>query len=433
MRAMKRAPLVLVVLAATAVLADSKLDKEEKQDLPRIAAEWVELGHWCAERNLLPQARLCADHAAAAAPQAPDVVALVAAVSSGDATPQEKDVKEWPKKLQAAGKKLAPLYDRIVAAGAGEVDAKIVERVDGWFLSALEVDPSAHRWEKVMAFIEDSKDGARAERIADRALAFKPPEKWVARLRSVGDAAAIQGVVLKTASTHPLRYFLSLPKGYERRPGKKWPVFLYVDGSGSLFEEGAKAWRDNRGKLGMIIVAPCTFSNTGRVQGDEAMARYRKWYSDAAIEEGSKKRLEFDEEGLLAVIKDLEKNYDAESRIYMTGFSGGGTPTYMMIWKHPDLLAAAAPVCAVSGRGAPEQSSKATADDKSFPIHIITGEQDPRMIPGSDAMAESLKNAGYADVKRTTVPGMGHKSAIPQVIATFKPYIEGEKKRSDKQ
>jgi poly(3-hydroxybutyrate) depolymerase len=434
---MRRAWIALFLLVgATTVLADSKLQKEEKQDLPKIAAGWVELGRWCVSKNLTPQARRCAERATEADASSADAQALAASISSGEATPDEKDVKEYSKKLLATGKKIGPLYDKLVAAAAGETDAATIARVDGWFVAALEADPEPKRWERavnLVGSVDDPKDHSRAQRLAESVLALKPPEKVAAALRGTIDAGAIQGVVLKGVTTHNMRYWFNLPPGYARRAGKKWPVLVALDGSGSFFEEGAKGWRDNRGKADFIIVSPCTFANSGHGDGD-SKARYRKWYTDAVIEEGNHKRLEFDETGVIAIMKDLERDYDAEPRFYLHGFSAGGALTYTFIWKHPDLLNAATPVCTGGGRGGGgEENANKTPAEKDFPIWIVTGEKDPGPISSSEAMVETLNKAGYPNVKHTTIPGMAHSNAMVQVAAFFKPYMDGSKKRTDKQ
>ena len=64
---------------------------------------------------------------------------------------------------------------------------------------------------------------------------------------------------------------------------------------------------------------------------------------------------------------------------------------------------------------------------------MITGENDARSAAGADAAASALTEFGYANVKRTTVPGMGHSPAMVQVMDTFRPYMQGTKKRGDKQ
>jgi poly(3-hydroxybutyrate) depolymerase len=436
---MKRVLLVsLLVLGTRAALAESKLAIEEKQALTTIARDWVELGRWCVPRELGSEARLCAGRAAGAAVLAPGVADLVAAVASCADGGSASDAREWAKKLHAAGKKIAASYDRVVDAGASERDPGTVERLDRYRLLGLELDPGPRRWERILALGEAAageRDQARAGRLAEGALGLEPSERFLARLHALADAPAIQGCVLLTAGKHPMRYYLSLPPGFERTRGKKWPVLVTLDGSGSLFEGAAKGWRDNRGKLGLIIVSPCTFANAGRVSGNEAqMKKYRQWYTDPVIAEASKQPLDFDEAGILAVLADLERTHDAEGRAYLTGFSAGGRATYMMIRKHSGLLNAVAPVCAVSGhQGGGDPPSALAPEDRSLPVNIISGEKDERSVAGAEAAAAALERAGYANVKRTTVAGMGHSPAMVQVIDTFRPYLEGKKKRGEKQ
>jgi poly(3-hydroxybutyrate) depolymerase len=240
-----------------------------------------------------------------------------------------------------------------------------------------------------------------------------------------------------------MKYYFSLPKNF-KRGGKKWPVLICVDGAGSNFKGMGEGYRSKRGNLPYIVVSPCTFANTNKVEGG-MLEKYQKLYSDEVIAEGNRRRIDWDEEGILAILKDLQAQYDAEERVYVTGFSGGGNATYMMIFKHPDLLNGAAPACAnFGGRGYGRLKDEFTQEDRNFPIHVITGEKDPhrefthgdKNIPGiepqTDAAEALLKELGYPNYKRTMVPGMGHSGAHQQVIETFKPYWEGRKKRGDK-
>ncbi|MHC5038315.1 MAG: hypothetical protein ACYTHM_13450 [Planctomycetota bacterium] len=282
--------------------------------------------------------------------------------------------------------------------------------------------------------------------MANRALSLKPPEKLVPRFKKAIDTAATDRLVLMTASTHPMRYYFSLPKAFRRVKNKKWPVLICVDGAGSNFKGIANGYVRNRGNLPFMVFSPCSFSNTNQIQG-KMREKYKKYYSDEVIDEGNKRRIAWDEEGVLTVLKDLRENFDAEERVYVTGFSGGGNITYMMVFRHPDMLNGAAPACAnFSGKGLGKKLKKEwkfSTDDVNFPLHMITGEKDPhrdythgnRNMPGiepqSDWAEEALKELGYPNVKRTMVPGMKHSAAQKHVIETFKPYWEGKKKRSD--
>jgi predicted esterase len=298
---------------------------------------------------------------------------------------------------------------------------------------------------------------------------------------------------LKTASSHPIRYYLSLPRRYARQPGKGWPVLVCVDGAGSGFRGLAGAFGEARGDLPFLLVCPCTFSNTNALQG-HMREHYRGYYADAVIADAERDRLAWDAAGLRAILQDLRADCQAEDRFFLTGMSGGGHLTYWMIFQHPDLLAGAAPVC---GNFAPATAGSSredlSAEELSLPVLVISGEKDPHRrayyigrfvgAPGPDFAAVAgtglilgwlvwrktrrrkwvaavalptllglgllatcrlsgldaqkacaqwlLDHRGYTNVQQTEVPGMGHDIRPGLVIDTFRPYWEGRKKRGD--
>ena len=75
------------------------------------------------------------------------------------------------------------------------------------------------------------------------------------------------GPLLKAATVHPMKYYLSLPPGYRREDGKRWPVLLCLDGAGSYFRGMAERFGPARGDLPFVVVAPCTWSNTDPRRG----------------------------------------------------------------------------------------------------------------------------------------------------------------------
>ncbi|MDQ7779209.1 MAG: alpha/beta hydrolase-fold protein [Planctomycetota bacterium] len=442
------AALALIFFSARAhAQKPSRFEQSEQASLKKIAGEWVKLGDWCVAKKLGTEARLCADRAKAADATAKGLDKLVEKATDCEDAASDADRKEWEKKLASTGKTVAGCYDQLMLAGAKEKDAKVAERLDRYFLTALALAPSDSRWGvtlKVVAESAKKKDFDRVARITEGALALNPPEKTAAQLKTALDDVAADRVILKGVPTHPIKYFFSLPRGYKRAKDKKWPVLVCVDGAGSNFEGIAKGYKEKQGKLPFIIVSPCTFSNTNKIEGD-MVEKYRKFYTDKVIEEGNGKRIDWDEEGVLAILKDLEANYDAENRVYVTGFSGGGNVTYMMVFKHPNLVNAAAPSCANFGAiSYGSLKEQFTEEDRNFPVHLITGEKDPHrdftfgdksspgIEPQTDWAEKLLKELGYPNYKRMMVPGMGHDTGYDHVIATFKPYLEGKKKRGDK-
>jgi predicted esterase len=297
------------------------------------------------------------------------------------------------------------------------------------------------------------------------------------------------------ASTHPMTYYLSLPRGFQRTSGKRWPVLICVDCAGSNFRQLAEAYQTARGSLPFLIVCPCTFSNTNEITGF-MLQKYRRLYPSELIRQfgALKHDLRWDEAGLLAILRDLWADYGAEKRVYITGFSGGGLIAYRMIFKHPDLLGGAA-LEGANFFGADYRKFKGrfSANDLNFPVHLILGEQDHNrastrasqlfstplqecatviggglvlgvlaarltrrriwvalcafgtaaclglVIVGrmtgldtqTNSAAETLRHLGYPNVKRTLVSGMRHEGRPGPVIDTFRPYWLKQKRRGD--
>ncbi len=94
------------------------------------------------------------------------------------------------------------------------------------------------------------------------------------------------------------------------------------------------------------------------------------------------------------------------NRIYITGLSMGGFGTFDAITRHPDLFAAAVPVC---GGGDVSSAKKIS----HIPIWIFHGALDAAVSPDlSQQMYDALKKQG-ASPGLTIYPDIGHFSWIP--------------------
>jgi pimeloyl-ACP methyl ester carboxylesterase len=205
-------------------------------------------------------------------------------------------------------------------------------------------------------------------------------------LASAAARAGEPNLLLKAAVRHPIRYYLSLPEGYERCPGRRWPVLLCLDGAASNFAELARRFVHERRSRPFLVVVPCTFSNTTMITGPTREA-YRRLYPEEVIRaaEGSgwlpdlRTRLAWDEAGVLALLDELAGEYDAEPRAHLTAFSGGGPLAYHLICRHPDRLAGAALVCANFHFWAWDyrsQRDRPSPEERDFRIRILLGEKD---------------------------------------------------------
>ena len=103
------------------------------------------------------------------------------------------------------------------------------------------------------------------------------------------------------------------------------------------------------------------------------------------------------------IVKATAKEFSVDpERIYVMGLSMGGFGTWDLVMRHPDLFAAAVPIC---GGAHP-----AKAKDVKAKVWTFHGGADT-VVPvlGTQQMIDALKEA-KKDPKYTEFPGVGHDS-----------------------
>jgi len=184
----------------------------------------------------------------------------------------------------------------------------------------------------------------------------------------------------KLGESQDYPHLVVLPDGYDRTPAKRWPLILFLHGSGErgndltmIKNEGPQGYINQGHPLPFIVVSP----------------QCPEWES-------------WSPERLMRLIDQIEAAYRVDpKRIYVTGLSLGGIGTYDLAATYPQKFAALAPL---SGMENPEIVERL----KSIPIWIFHGADDA-IVPTrfSIDMANRLKEAG-ADFKLTIYPGVGH-------------------------
>ncbi|MBZ0241858.1 MAG: prolyl oligopeptidase family serine peptidase [Bacteroidales bacterium] len=106
---------------------------------------------------------------------------------------------------------------------------------------------------------------------------------------------------------------------------------------------------------------------------------------------------------LIGLIDSLAQlDYIDKSRIYVGGLSMGGMGTFELLWRRPELFAAAFPIC---GGGNTEIVRNYTPETA---VWIFHGEADPVVSPNySIAMFKSMQQAGMP-VKLSLYPDYAH-------------------------
>ncbi|MBU3138275.1 prolyl oligopeptidase family serine peptidase [Clostridium gasigenes] len=219
----------------------------------------------------------------------------------------------------------------------------------------------------------------------------------------------------KDKSGSELNYRFFEPK---KEAGKKYPLVLFLHGSGERGSdnamhlqgnEGAVAWADpkQQEKNPAYVLAP-------QAVATEQLTMY--WADEPNYT------------SVMDLLNETIQKYDVDTnRIYVVGMSNGGIGTWNIIEKDPDLFAAAVPICGmgdirdikVGDKYNVSKDNDIYKNIKDMPIWIFHAEDDPLVdVRYSRDAEKSIKELGGKNVKYTEYPAgtimpMGHFSWVP--------------------
>ncbi|QHT61161.1 prolyl oligopeptidase family serine peptidase [Paenibacillus lycopersici] len=194
-------------------------------------------------------------------------------------------------------------------------------------------------------------------------------------------ARRLEKEILKKVS---LNYLLHIPDGYENDATKKWPLILFLHGSG---ERG-----DNVERVA--------------VHGIPKIAQTQTDFPFIAVSpqcpEDSFWGAETD--ALILLLDEIVKSYNVDtSRVYLTGLSMGGYGAWQLAAVQPGRFAAIVPIC---GGGNPERVEPL----KETPVWVFHGAKDDVVpLSESEKMVDALQAIG-GNVKLTVYPEADHDS-----------------------
>jgi predicted peptidase len=200
---------------------------------------------------------------------------------------------------------------------------------------------------------------------------------------------------------HTLKYRLFIPKGY--RDTARYPLTVFLHGSGESGDDNASQLINNgpgalshpatQEKYPSFVLCPqCPKGGQwGYYRGDVSPA-----------------------DTMVAIVRALQKEFRIDpGRIYVTGLSLGGMGTWYAIAEHPDLFAAAVPLCGAGDvsrvdriRSIPVWAFHGT-DDKAVPIAGPLRPNFPKTVVGDRDMIQALKDAG-GNARITEYEKQGH-------------------------
>ena len=186
-------------------------------------------------------------------------------------------------------------------------------------------------------------------------------------------------------------YLIYLPKDYNARAKTRWPLILFLHGSG---ERGT-----NLSKVAL--------------HGPPKLVKQARDFPFSIVSPQCPTNQRWDNDVLLALLDEIEEKYDVDkSRVYLTGLSMGGYGTWSLGLTHPERFAAIAPIC---GGGdlivLLLADPKKVSTIKTLGVWAFHGGKDPVVPPAeSERMVDALRKTGCKDVVLTVFPEAQHDS-----------------------
>lgn len=180
-------------------------------------------------------------------------------------------------------------------------------------------------------------------------------------------------------------YQLFLPRGYSEADGARFPLLIFLHGSGERGDDVARV----------------------KVHGPPKIADQNPDFPFILISPLLPAEEDWDIAKLDVILRDVAAHYSVDvDRIYLTGLSRGGYAAWRWAAEEPGRFAAIAPV---AGKGDPATACTI----KDIPIWAFHGDRDDVVVPeGSFAMQRAIRACG-GSARLTIYPDLGHNAWDP--------------------
>lgn len=199
------------------------------------------------------------------------------------------------------------------------------------------------------------------------------------------------------------KYLLALPEGYDPKSRARWPLILFLHGSG---ERGDDVWSvANHGPPKLL-----RGENLTRRERESAKLLAGKFI---VVSPQCPKNKWWDTDALLALLDEIERTHRVDPRrVYLTGLSMGGYGAWALGLAFPERFAALAPVCGGGEFLTPFMSSHLKRDAlRRLPVWAFHGAKDPTVpLSESERMIAMLKHMQVENPQLTVYPEAQHDS-----------------------
>ncbi len=216
---------------------------------------------------------------------------------------------------------------------------------------------------------------------ATMALAVTPVTA-IAKTAVKTEVAIAEGQSPQSAAADGYQYLLYIPQGYNAAKAERWPLLIFLHGSG---ERGTEI-------------------NLVKVHGPPKIVANDPAFPFIVISPQLPADQRWDPAKLDNMLDDAQKKLRVDTtRIYLTGLSLGGMGAWDWAAIRPDRFAAIAPVAA-------RADTAVACKLKDMPIWVFHGDSDPVVPASGDIdMAQAVEQCGGKPLL-TIYPATGHDS-----------------------
>ena len=195
-----------------------------------------------------------------------------------------------------------------------------------------------------------------------------------------------------------VNYLLYLPGEYGRDPQQKWPLILFLHGSGErgsdldlLKRQPLPKRLEEEKNFPFIVLSP---------QLPLAMGNWSEWIGPVK-----------------ALTDQIQAAYSVDThRVYLTGLSLGGFGAWGFALRYPRTFAAMVPI-AGGYRFQSHAIPETICDLKHLPVWVFHGARDTNVLPAqSEEMVKALRACG-GDVRFTLYPDADHSASWTRAYA----------------
>jgi predicted peptidase len=207
------------------------------------------------------------------------------------------------------------------------------------------------------------------------------------------------------------KYLLALPSGYDAHGERRWPMILFLHGSG---ERGDDVWTITKHGPPRLLRGE-TANTKNETPAPEQSPAAAKLLAEnfIVVSPQCPKDQWWDSEAVLALLDEIVATHRVDTtRVYLTGLSMGGFGTWQLGLSHPERFAAIVPVCGGGNfADAFHANRQKRAELRSLAVWAFHGAKDPTVpLAESERMVDQLKKLQVGEVQLTVYPDAKHDS-----------------------